>query len=50
MNDPPTTDGGEGSEQLRLLWWTDVHVPLNITLTAADPDPTDTLTYMITRG
>ena len=46
MNDPPTTGGGEGSAQQA---WTDVHVPLNITLTAADPDPTDTLTYTITR-
>ena len=29
--------------------WTDVHVPLDITLAAADADAADTLTYAITR-
>ena len=29
--------------------WTDVHVPLAITLAAADADAADTLTYAITR-
>jgi len=46
VNDAPTTDGADGAVQRA---WTDVHVPLAITLAAADADAADTLTYAITR-